>query len=144
MSVVRISTYYHSSYADLPQNAPGPQFASDSVVYNHYSDPSDIILSKPVNKYLKEHNTKYYNTNNEPSYHYTIGRDGDGFHKNHNFYEDSNDVSPPVKTKTYDFVIGEDATTNRPDIKKLYQPKTPIGKNKVNRRKYTYRSDFGA
>ena len=30
------------------------------MVYRHYKDPSQIFLSKPVNKYLKEHHSKYY------------------------------------------------------------------------------------
>ena len=132
--------FFVRSFADdddfLPRNAPGPQFASDSIVYNHYSNPSDIILSsKPVNKYLKEHHSKYYDK--EPSYHYTIGRDdydkSDYNYNDNNYYENHNpnDVNPPFKssaagskTKTYDFVIGEDSThmKTKPELKKLYSP----------------------
>ena len=129
-------SYFDDDY--LPRNAPGPQFASDSIVYNHYSNPSDIILSsKPVNKYLKEHHSKYYDK--EPSYHYTIGRDDYdksdyNYHENVNYYENhnnNNDVTPTFKgssnskTKTYDFVIGEDSThmmKTKPELKKLYSP----------------------
>ena len=50
------------------QNAPGPQYSPEAeasdLVYRHYKDPSEIFLSKPVNKYLKEHHSKYYFNSN--------------------------------------------------------------------------------
>ena len=136
-------------------------------MYNHYSDPSDIILSsKPVNKYLKEHNTKYYNTaeiggSSEPTYHYTIGRENKNNHQHqndidiynnqknsdntgganinyqedNNFFRENDVVNKPFKTKTYDFVIGEDTPTdddenNRPPptLKSLNQDRPAIKK----------------
>ena len=149
-SILTFFKLFFSSY-DFHKNAPGPQYTSDSIVYNHYSNPSDIILSsKPVNKYLKEHQAKYYNTEigSEPTYHYTIGREKNNHHQNDISYHQNsdsninyqeknhyNDVGKPFKTKTYDFVIGEDTPTddaddNRPPpaLKSLNQDRPAIKK----------------
>ena len=98
------------------QNSPGPQFqeASD-IVYHHFDDPSHVILNAPVNDYLQEHNSKYY--------HYAVGGKATQS-SSHKVIKEKEDMEAPVRT--YDFVIGDDSTTNRPDFK-LRQP-PPITK----------------
>ena len=84
-----------------------------------------MILPNPVNDYLAQHHSKYY--------HYAVGRQ-DSQQNQHKAEkaEPKNDM--PVRT--YDYVIGDDSTTNRPDLKlpplipKLKKPKNypPIEK----------------
>ena len=100
------------------QNSPGPQFqeASD-IVYHHFDDPSQVILNAPVNDYLQEHNSKYY--------HYAVGGKATQS-SSHKVIKEKEDMEE-APVRTYDFVIGDDSTTNRPDFK-LRQPPPPITK----------------